>query len=157
MVRRFLDAWTQQDYATMHSLLSFSGQEATPLDDFTALYQDVASTMSLRNLEYKITSQILNNDVMSFSYDMTFNTELVGSFSDPNRTLRLTYDMSVDDWRIAWSPADIFTLMGSGGTLHFEPRIPSRANIYNANGDVLADQNGRMITMSVIKARDPGL
>ena len=156
VARRFLDAWQQQDYATMHSLITFSGQEATSLDDFTALYQDSRTTMSLQSLDYEITSQYLNdNSVMLFNYDVTFHTALVGTFSDPSRSLRLVYDSSADDWRVAWSPADIFALMGSGGQLRFEPRIPSRANIYDINGKVLADQNGRVIAVSVIKKDIP--
>ncbi|MFN8527960.1 MAG: penicillin-binding transpeptidase domain-containing protein [Anaerolineae bacterium] len=40
--------------------------------------------------------------------------------------------------------------MGSGGILRFDPVIPNRANIYDANGLVLADQNARVVTISVV-------
>ena len=154
--RLFLEAWRASDFAAMHQLITFGGQEATPLDAFAELYQDAHTTMTLDRLDYIITSQILSpGDIMTFNYDVTFKTNLLGEFEDNNRTLRLAFDPAVSNWRVAWSPGDIFAAMGNGGQLRFEPRIPSRANIYTSNGEVLADQNARVVTVNVIKGNIP--
>jgi penicillin-binding protein 2 len=156
VARLFLDAWSRADFAAMHQLITFAGQEATPLDAFTQLYQAAHTTMSLQSLDYTITSQILSpSQVMMFSYDVTIGTDLLGEFADNNRSLRLVFDPVMKNWRVAWSPGDIFAPMERGGTLRLEPRIPSRANIYDADGRVLADQNARVIAINVIRQDIP--
>jgi len=154
--RYFLEAWHENDYETMYSFITFASQEATPLADFTNLYQSSHDTLTLQSFNYQITSQLRDTTTMViFNYDATFGTRLLGEFSDNNRTLRLVYDAQRGEWRVAWSPADIFAAMGNGGRLRLEPRIPSRANIYDRDGNILADQNGRVVTVSVIKRDIP--
>ncbi len=153
VARSYLEAWKHSDFEAMHNLIAFASREATPLADFTALYQSSQSIMTLQNLDYTITSQMMdaNTTMMIFSYDMTFNTDLVAAFSDENRTLRLVFDSTATEWRVAWSQADIFAAMGNGGRLRLEPRIPSRANIYDSDGNILADQNARVVNVSIVK------
>lgn len=154
--RYFLDAWREDNFETMHSLIAFASQEATPLAEFTNLYQTAHDTLTLQELAYQITSQLRDTATMViFNYDVTFETRLLGEFSDSNRTLRLVYDSLRNEWRVAWSPGDIFAAMGNGGRLRLEPRIPSRANIYDHDGNILADQNGRVVTVSVVKRDIP--
>ena len=158
VARLFLDAWRGQDFAAMYNLIAFVNREATPQDEFTSLYQSSHNTMTLDSLDYTITSLIRDSSspgMMVLSYDMSFNTDLVGDFTDSNRTLRLIFDATVQEWRVAWSPGDIFAAMGSGGRLRLEPRIPSRANIYDHEGNILADQNGRVVIVSVVKRDIP--
>ncbi len=158
VARRYLEAWRSGDLAQMHGLVTFAGQEATSLTAFTDLYQQTHTAMSLQALDYAITSQLLNpGRIMIFNYDVTFETDLLGTFADRGRRLRLAFDERAQDWRVTWTRADIFAAMGTGGTLRLEPRIPSRANIYDADGRVLADQNGRVITVSVVKQDIPAI
>ena len=158
VARRFLEAWRESDFAAMHGLVTFAGQEATSLADFTDLYENTHTTMSLQSLDYAITSQLLDpNQIMIFSYDVTFTTDLLGEFDDVGRVLRLVFDDRAQDWRVAWTRADVFAAMGNGGTLRLEPRIPSRANIYDSEGRVLADQNGRVIVVNLVKQEIPAM
>ncbi|MBZ0302021.1 MAG: hypothetical protein K8J31_19890, partial [Anaerolineae bacterium] len=125
-------------------------------DDFTTIYQNTQQTMSLKALDYAITSQMLDSgQVMNFSYDLTFTTDLLDTFTDASRTLPLVFDRQAQDWRVAWSPGLIFASMTGGGQLRMEPRIPSRANIYDLKGRVLADQNARVIAISVVRQNIP--
>jgi penicillin-binding protein 2 len=153
VARYYLEAWKNSDFATMHSLIAFASREGMPLDEFVTLYQSAHTTMTLESLDYTITSQMMDNNatMMVFNYDMTFETDLVGAFADTNRTLRLVFDSTATEWRIAWSQADIFAAMGNGGGLRLEPRIPSRANIYDSDGNILADQNARVVNVSIVK------
>ncbi len=154
----FLNAWGQSDFDAMHQLISFASQEATPLEAFRNIYALAHQTMTLESLETKFnTIQRQSERVVLLNYDVTFKTRLVGTFSDVNRNLMLIIDPQTRDWRIAWSLADIFPEMGSGAVLRFEPRIPSRANIYDRNGQVLADQNGIAVMVSVVKGEVPNL
>lgn len=148
----FLDAWQQNEFDFMYRLLSYSTQEAIPLENFRNLYTGAHNTMGLESLEIVPRTLLRNGpQLVTFSYDITFDTERLGSFTDSNRNLMMVIDPHYNEWRVAWSPGDIFPEMANGATLRFEPRIPSRANIYDRNGAVLADQKGITVQTSLIK------
>ena len=152
----FLSAWQEQNFNQMHRLLTGRLQEASPLADFRLAYQQAQSTMSFERLEYKAEALFASDgQVLVFQYQMTFHTRILGSFVDPNRRLHLVVDPGLNQWRVAWSPADIFAEMGQGGRLVFQPQIPGRANIYDRNGESLADQYGRMVRILVNNAEIP--
>jgi len=154
--RLYLSAWQQRDYAAMYDLIAFSSQEAIPREAFIQLYEDVEANMTLESLTY--TAHTLQREaerVVLFHYDVTFQTRILGEFSDTQRNLYLVYDLPANNWRVAWSRADIFAEMGDGARLAFEPRVPARANIYDRNGVVLADQNGIAVQISVIPQEMP--
>ncbi len=156
VARLYLDAWRAKDYATMYGFLTFAARDKYPLDEFTALYEDVALDMTLQRVHYAALS--LNREAPSvavLNYNITFDTLIVDSFTDANRQLRMIIDPVDRDWRVAWTPGDIFTEMGAGGALRLERTFPRRANIYDRNGTVLADQNGRMVTVSLVRANVP--
>ena len=152
----FLSAWQEQNFNRMHRLLTLRQQEATPLADFRQAYQEAQSTMSFQRLEYKAESLVATDgQVLVFQYQMTFHTRILGSFVDPKRRLHLVVDPDANQWRVAWSQADIFAELGNGARLVFQPQIPGRANIYDRNGVSLADQYGRMARVYVNNARIP--
>jgi penicillin-binding protein 2 len=156
VARSFLDAWSAGDFEAMFNLTTFANREATPLEAFTALYQSAQNEMTLQSLSYQAVA--LNrerDDIAIFNYDATFVTNILGEFSDTGRNLQLVVDEQVNDWRVAWSPGDIFPEMAGGARLRLERIIPSRANIYDRDGTILADQNGSIVTVSVIKEDIP--
>ncbi|MDX2161749.1 MAG: penicillin-binding transpeptidase domain-containing protein [bacterium] len=151
--RSFLDRWREGDLDGMYALLSFNSQEANPRQDFTDLYNAAALSMALENIDYTaltITRDPQQDEIAVFAYDAQFDTGLVGTFSDPGRSLRLVVDQQANDWRVAWSPGDIFAGMEAGGRLRFDPVIPNRANIYDSDGTILADQNARVVIVSIV-------
>ena len=152
---RFLDAWQLSDFAAMHDLLTFRNRELTSFAEFRALYQNAQTTMAFQSLEYRPLSLTGEGRVLSFQYEITFKSRILGAFNDPDRQLHLVIDPQVDTWRIAWSPANIFAEMGQGARLVFEEQVPGRANIYDRDGKVLADQNGRVVRILVDNRRIP--
>ena len=149
VANRFLEAWQRFDYAAMHSLLTFRNRELTRFAEFQSLYQNASDTMALESLSYRPLAVTGEERVLSFQYEMTFKSRILGKFSDQNRLLQLVIDPQANAWRIAWSPANIFAEMGAGARLVFEEQTPSRANIYDRYGKVLADQNGRVVRVLV--------
>ena len=150
VARLYMDAWKNQNFEEMHRLLTFNNQESTPLETFRATYDRAESTMTFESLDY-IAKSLLREGVriVVFNYDLTIHTRILGSFTDPDRELTLVIDPQIGEWRVAWSLENIFAEMGDGATLVFDPQIPSRANIYDRNGEVLADQNGRVVRVLV--------
>lgn len=155
VARLFLDAWQRGDLDEMHSWLTFRNRELTPLDEFRAIYQIARDKLTLTRLEYKPVNLTGDESVLALQYDVTFDTRILGRFTDEKRLLHLVIDPQVGGWRIAWSPGDIFAELGEGARLVFEAQIPSRANIYDRNGETLADQNGRMVRILADNARIP--
>lgn len=155
VARHFLDAWQQGDFRAMHDLLTFRNRELTSFDEFRALYQHAQRIMALEALAYRPQSLTGQERILSLQYELTFRSRILGEFTDSDRLLRLAFDPQANDWRIAWSPADIFAEMGRGARLTFEEQIPSRANIYDRHGRILADQNGRVARVLVDNRRVP--
>ncbi|MBZ0276704.1 MAG: hypothetical protein K8I60_11190, partial [Anaerolineae bacterium] len=156
VAQAFMEAWRTNDLETMYSLLTFASREATPFDLFSQAYRSVNETMTFESLDYIGTTLYRERtDVAVFGYDMTFNTNLLGSFTDTDRQLRLVVDQTVNDWRVAWTPGNIFPEMQSGARLSREISPPSRANIYDSHDQILADQNGRIVGISAVKQEIP--
>jgi penicillin-binding protein 2 len=156
---QFLEAWRLSQFEPMHALLSFASREATPLDNFQALYQSIHTEMTLQGIDYRAngSGRDANNRVVVFNYDVTFDTRLLGRFTDANREMRLVFDDTVNDWRVAWSQGDLFREMGSGGQLRLETTTVNRGNIYDRNGIVLADMENTIIGVNVIRQEIPDL
>lgn len=152
----FLDGWQRADYDTMYSLITFSGQEANPKESFVAVYESAANRMTLESLTYEPVSLYPQRaDVALLNYNVTFNTDLLGEFTDSNRDLQLVFDTRANDWRVAWTRGDIFKEMAGGGQLQLEISPPSRANIYDHDDNILADQNGRVVIVQAVKQAIP--
>lgn len=151
----FLYAWQTGDYTQMHSLISFTAREANPFEQFQAIYQSVSDTMTLERVGAQaraIARDPLAPRVVTLTYDATFETRLLGSFSDAARTMTLVFDERDNGWRVAWSRGDIFRELGEGGRLRLLTTSVNRANIYDHDGVVLAIQDERLIiTVEVVR------
>ncbi len=149
----FLDAWVRGDYPTMYRLVSFRSREAYPEEVFTAAYQNAADEMTLTDLSYTVRSSLRQGTTVAVSYDVTFRTSFLGEFTDAGRTLRLV--VTDEGWRVAWATTDIFQEMAGGAVLHLQRVVPTRANIYDRNGQILVDQNGVAIPVNVVQENIP--
>lgn len=150
----FLAAWQAQDFEAMYRAISSISQSSVSIDRFTSLYTAAQDTMTFESLTYKpsaIERDPRNPRLVTLVYDVTFKTRLVGQFTDSLRELQLVLDDSVQDWRVAWTPNDIFAEIGSGGQLALTTTPVIRANIYDRDGVVLASEDGRVVTVNVVK------
>jgi penicillin-binding protein 2 len=151
----FLEDWRIGDFDSLYNTITFSAQESVTKDVFVASYTEAAEAMTLDSLTYTPGASLFRDpqraDIVNFSYNVTFNTRMLGSFDDTGRNMQLVYDKQANSWRVAWTPGDIFGLMASGGKLRIELSVPSRANIYDDKGRVMADQSGRMVSVQAVK------
>ncbi len=157
VAREFLQQWQNGDLAAMHRLLSLAAQDAYPFATFESQYQTTNDEMSFRTVTTTDGTGIFReqDSVAIYNYNAAFDTRLLGSFSDANRNLTLVVDETANEWRIAWTPDNIFDGMMSGARLRAELSVPNRANIYDRDGNVLADQNGAMVKINVIRDSIP--
>lgn len=154
----FLDAWTRSDFDAMHSLISFASREATPLPNFRSIYESVHQLMTLESLTYlPVTSwrDENNSRVVVFTYNLHFKTRLIGQFDDTSRELRLIFDDIAQNWRVAWSQGNIFKELDNGGQLRLDTTPVRRGNIYDRDGNVLADMENPVVIVQIVKQNVP--
>ncbi|MFW5692145.1 MAG: penicillin-binding transpeptidase domain-containing protein [Chloroflexota bacterium] len=152
----FLQLWQLRDYAGMYALLSAPSQQATSYAQFEQTYTRAESTMSLTGMQFQQVALARDSSrIVTLMYNASFETRLVGSFDDNERQMQLVLDPAMEQWRVAWSPGLIFREMGSGGLLRLETFQPRRANIYDREGNILADMNGRIVVLKVIQDEMP--
>lgn len=154
----YLDAWKDQDYETMYSLISPNARDTFTFDNFVAIYEDVNTSLGLRDLDWALTAgPLVQGTSASVDYSVTFISDVVGTFIDPNpelddTTTRTMYLITTSEgWRVAWSRMDIFPGWTSSARLRIQREMPQRGNIYDRNGNILVSQNGGVIGIYVIE------
>lgn len=145
----FFKSWQQSDYSAMYGLISPNSRDAYTLDDFTAKYTDAAAQITLASVDTKVTSSLRQGTTAAIQYDVTFHSTMFGDIQDANRIMRLIE--TPEGWRVAWSTMDIFSDLAEGARLERKQVMPGRGNIYDRNGKVMADQNGRSIVLYLVK------
>lgn len=154
--REFLQNWHDGNIERMHELISFGSQDATRSEAFVQLYRTTADQLTLTDLEIVPRGIFRSNDTVAvLNYDVIFHTGMFGDITDADRELRLVVDGRAQDWRIGWTPGDIFPELAEGGRLTVRRVQPNRANIYDREGAVLADQEGRIAAVRVVRQDAP--
>lgn len=152
----FLDHWTRGEFASMYQLISVESQQSIPYESFIATYENARDVIRLTDMSYQQRVATRENDrIIAIVYDMAFTSHIIGDFTDSSREMRLVLDDNLQAWRVAWSPGDVFNEMVNGARLRMETFPPTRANIYDRNGEILADMNGQIVSVSVTRERIP--
>ena len=149
IAQTFLNAWERADYTTMYGLISPNSRDAYDETKFSAEYDQVATEVTLNSLETSITSSLRQGTTAIVQYDAVFHSELFGDINDPARTMRLIE--TPEGWRVAWSRMDIFNDLAEGARLDRVQTMPNRGNIYDRNGKVLVDQQGKSIVIYIVQ------
>lgn len=153
VAQTFLKAWQQSDFPAMYELISPNSQAAFTQEQFVEQYDTTGTMLTLNTLETTVTSSLRQGTTAVIQYDLNFQTELFGPIPDANRIMRLIE--TPEGWRIAWSRMDIFAEMAEGARLVRNQTLPGRGNIYDRNGNVLADQNGRAVGLLLVRQDIP--
>ncbi len=132
-VTAYLEAWKVDDYASMYTMLTSVSQDAISLEDFTARYRTVAAEVALANLEYEILSSLVRNaESAQISFRIIMNSVLVGQIQ---RDTVMNLSLENNAWRVQWADELILPELAGGNNLWMDRHVPSRANIYDRDGD----------------------
>jgi penicillin-binding protein 2 len=121
----------------MYSLLSKVSQDANPLENFAVRNRDALNTMSAGSFDYEILSSLVNPYSAEVAYRVTYHTALVG---DIQRDMVARFSLENGEWKLNWEDGLILPEMAGGNILQMDYSIPSRGNIYDRDGNVLAAQ-----------------
>lgn len=134
----FLDAWEAENYAAMYAQLTVLSRDAVSEADFTADLKDVAATMSLKQAKFELLQAYVKNPKEAqIAYRATYTSVLVGDIARET-----TMNMTLQDgsWKVQWEDGMILPELRGGNSLAMDITVPSRGNIYDLNGNVLAAQ-----------------
>ncbi|NTU57119.1 MAG: hypothetical protein HGA79_12800, partial [Anaerolineales bacterium] len=133
----YLEAYKVDDYNTMYSLISKVTQDAVPLEDFAKRNRDSLNQMSAGSFDYELLSSLVNPYAAEIAYKVTYRTALVG---DIQRDIVARFVLENGEWKLQWDESLILPELAGGNVLRMDYSIPSRGNIYDKDGDVVAAQ-----------------
>jgi penicillin-binding protein 2 len=136
-LRAYLDAFKADDYNTMYSLLSKPSQDVNPLENFAVRNRDALNVMSAGSFDYEVLSSLVNPYSAEVAYRVTYHTALVG---DIQRDMVARFSLENGEWKLNWEDGLILPELAGGNVLQMDYGVPSRGNIYDRDGDVLAAQ-----------------
>ncbi len=137
-VSTYLDAFKADDYNTMYGLLSKVSQDSVTLEDFAKRNRAALNEMSAGSFDYVMLSSLISPYSAEVAYHITYHTSLVG---DIQRDIVAPLTLENDQWKIKWEDGLILPELAGGNVLHMDYSIPSRGNIYDRNGNVIAAQS----------------
>jgi len=137
-LERYLQAYRQDDYATMYDLLSENSRGAISLDDFSKMHAESRDAMSAYDLEYQVLSSSLSPRSATLNVRLTYHTAL---FGDLSREIPFQLNLEHGGWRLLWSPGLILPELQGGGRLVTSYEIPARGDIYDRQGLPIATQS----------------
>ena len=130
--KRFLTAWEAGDYEAMHAELTPEAAAEYPIDSFTALYEDAATTATAASVETGEADGPAGDEVDA---PVTMTTDAFGDVTE-------TISIPVADGAVGWRPELVFPGLQPGEELDRRTRAPPRAAILAADGTPLAKGPG---------------
>ena len=134
----YLDAFKADDYNAMYGLVSKVSQDTTTLEDFARKNRDALNEMSAGSFDYEILSSLVSPYSSEVAFRVTYHTALVG---DLQRDMIARFTLENNEWKLQWDDSLILPEMAGGNILRMDYSSPSRGNIYDRDGDVLAAQS----------------
>ena len=134
----YLDAFKADNYNGMYAMLSKVSQDSISLEDFARRNRDSLNEMSAGSFDYEVLSSLVNPYAAEVAYRVTYHTALVGDIQR-DMVARLTLENA--QWKLQWEDALILPELAGGNVLKMDYNVPTRGEIYDRDGDVLAAQS----------------
>lgn len=135
--RAFLEAWENEDYSAMYSMLTKVSQDAITAEQFEAKYREIAAEAALSGVKTQILSSLTQTRAAQVSYRVMLDSALVG---DLQRDTMMNLSLEDSQWRVQWDDALILPELAGGNSLRMDYLIPSRANIYDRDEQAIVAQ-----------------
>ncbi|NMB59206.1 MAG: hypothetical protein GYA12_08565 [Chloroflexi bacterium] len=134
---RFLDAWKNEDYASMYDLTTLVSRDAISREDFEKKYRDVAQHLGFNELNSQILSVMPGEQVTQIGIRVTFKTTVFGELS---RDIVMNTTREENLWRVQWEDGLILPELRGGNRLTSDYDTAGRGDIYDRNGAPIATQ-----------------
>jgi len=136
----YLDAWKSEDYPTMYALLTSISKDAISAQEFEEHYKGIAIEAALSDINYEILSVLVNPEAAQVNYQVVLTSTLVG---DITRDTVMNLSLEDEQWKVQWDDMLVLPELQGGNFLLMDRSdyVPSRANIYDRNGQALVAQS----------------
>lgn len=131
----FLTDWQSANYSAMYDLINGASKDAHSADDFTKIYQNADYDLTLQKLDFSILSSLTYPTSAQIAYHVKFQTSLLGTIE---RDLQMDLSLEAGQWKVLWDEGLIMPELRGGNHLKLDVQWPSRANIYDRNGQMIA-------------------
>lgn len=131
----YLEKWNAGDYAGMYAMLAPTSRDAISEEEFVKTYTDTAASMTLDQIDYGILSALVNPSSAMVGYQVVFKTRM---FGDLIRKMEMSLLADGGQWQIQWESGLIMPELTSGKRLALSIVPPSRGDIYDSDGDIIA-------------------
>jgi penicillin-binding protein 2 len=135
----FLEAWKAENYDAMYDAVTRIGQEGITREDFTQIYRDVAVTMTMQTLDYRLLSTLTNSTSAQATYEVIFHTALFTDITVNNITMNLALEDGA--WKVQWDEGLIMPDLKGGNRLSLDLTIPARGTIFDRNQTTMVTQS----------------
>jgi peptidoglycan glycosyltransferase len=130
---RFVDAWSQREFAAMYRELSPASRRAIELNDFVVAYRDAEDIATVRSLEPGSAGDPASKGGATVvPIEATVETVDFGSIEGE-------LDLPFEDGGIAWDASLVFPGLRKGEHLESQIELAPRAPILAADGSPLAE------------------
>ena len=149
---QFISAWRNEDFEAMYELLANRSRELHPQRNFIEKYTAAHSVIRFGGVDYQLNSTNYQGTTAILNYDIHIESPTFGSIADEDRVMRLVEE---GGWKIAWSSMDIIKSMSARARLVPRADFPPRANIYDRDGRLLAEQDSQVYSLYAVKQDMP--
>ncbi|HHX08426.1 MAG TPA: hypothetical protein GX730_03200 [Chloroflexi bacterium] len=125
--KAYLELWKAEDYAAMYAQLSRLSKDAFTQEDFEASLKDTAVKLTMQGMDYQILSSMLNLTTSQVSYQLDYETALLGNIS---RQTIMNLILEENQWHIQWDASMMLPELANGNYLELVIEVPARGNIY---------------------------
>jgi cell division protein FtsI/penicillin-binding protein 2 len=138
--KNFLKELSQKNFDKAYDLLSSSAQEQISREDFVRRYSSVFSDLEIEEFRAGAATLAVEAQLYTrYSYQGAYSSALCGE---------LTYDYDMElyyengSWKVEWTPALLFPMMGWGDEIRFSYETASRGEIFASGKVVAANEPG---------------
>lgn len=142
----YLDAWQEEDYEAMYALLSSSAREDITEEEFIWVHESVMEEATVLAHRLEMGELAEGEGAAQAHFTLTLDTTLLDTVQVDNELPLIWEDVG---WRVDWSPEVILPSLSADNVVYLHRLTPSRANIYDRNGQPLATE-GSMVTVGVV-------
>jgi penicillin-binding protein 2 len=132
----FLTDWQAEKFSDMYDMLTGVGQDAITRDKFVQRFIDISVNLTLQKVDFEILQSITNPTSAQVAYRLTFKTAILGDLARDNITMNLSLEKKT--WKVQWDDGLIMPELKGGNKLQIEYKVPSRGDIYDRTGNVIA-------------------
>ena len=123
----YLELWKAENYPAMYELLSRLTKDAITPEEFEESHRDTAKKLTMKSMDYQILSSMPNLASGQVSYQLDYETNLLGTIS---RQPIMNLTLEDQRWHVQWDASMMLPELTNGNYLELVLEIPARGNIY---------------------------